>query len=466
MANQLVFSLVGDSNVKRHMSPTNCRDSEMREAQVLVCTRRETFQQSLRSIRKESNVCVVSCVSNFLTASDDSSETLSIRVDPVLEDFSSIITSCQANPERRYLVSPPMYRQFPLWYRDGLPEVLARFSSASRSTQPSVANLGLLPSFPTPAFEADGVHLNAYSGYEFVLHLFDSSRKLIASLSSPDQVRESVATEATRLLEDRVVALEQDHRRLNRTVELKTAIDSELEDFRANERMLDCVVISGLSAIPGRLSGKDWYERAKQDSHTVLELVLGTGVDIVSVRNSTGMAPNAPTTYTVQLSSVEVASSIRTKFGSFFSGGRDNRPSSLSHISIQNSVTKATRIRISILKLLAKRYEGSNPGGKARVIGYQPRPLLRITPPETSKDRRVRSFNFIEAVQKFPTHFSESEVESITRRAYAGFPGKLRTLFVVLSDDFPGLGLRPRTKRAASPSTSSDDRRQRTDDAS
>ena len=433
----------------------------MLDSQVLICNRPEVLQQSLRSVRKESTICVLACITNFLTSSEDSSDTLSIRIDPVLGDFfTTISASCQSNPSRRFLVCPPMYRRSPLWFRDGLPEILSRFSSASKSV--TCPNFALLPSFPTPSFEADGIHLNAYSGYEYVLHLFDSSKKLIDSLADPDVVRETVSKESARLLEDRVVALEQDHRRLNQTVELKTAVNAELEDFRANERMEDCVVVSGLSPIPGRLSGKEWYDRACSDSKTVLELVLGRTVDVVSVRNSTGMAPNAPTTYTVQLSSVESALAIRSKFGKFFSGGRDSRPPALSHISIQNSVTKATRIRISILKLLAKRYESSNPGGKARVIGYQPRPLLRVFPPAEAKDKRVRSFNYIEAIQKFPTHFSEDEVEAITRRAFTSFPNKLRSTFVVLSDDFPGLGSRSRSKRPASPlGLASDGRRAR-----
>lgn len=40
---------------------------------------------------------------------------------------------------------------------------------------PSPCCLHLLPSFPTPEFDQDGVHLTVYSGLEFMIHLFDSS---------------------------------------------------------------------------------------------------------------------------------------------------------------------------------------------------------------------------------------------------------------------------------------------------
>lgn len=458
----LIFTVIGDSNVKKHMNATNRQGRPLLEAsQVLLCTRREMFPQCLSKVRPETNVCVISCITNFLTDTEESSSSVSVRVDPLIESFfSKIVAECESNSARRYLISPPMYRRSPLWYRDGIAEVLSRFSSVS-SSHKGVANLGMLPSFPAPAFESDGIHLTPFSGQEFVLHLFSSSQEVIASLSSPPDEKEAVSKECARLFGDRLVAVEQDHRRLNSAFELKTAIDAEMDDFRENERNEDCIVISGLPRIPGRLSGKEWQNRALQDVQKVLEPLMGRQVDLVVAHNAT--APNSEVTYNVQLRSLEDARAVRAKFGSFFSRGRDARPPELANISIQNSVTKETRVRISILKLIAKRYVTSNPEGNAQVIGYRPRPILKITPPPTAKDRRVRSYNFIEAIQKFPVNFSDDEVGPMNRRLAPRFPGKLRSLFVVLSDDIP----RASSKRASSPSGSGPERsRARIDDES
>ena len=465
-----IFCLIGDSNLRRHMNPTNCRDRPpMLTSQVLLCQRQEILSQSLRSIKRETSVCVLACITNFLTSSDDVSSTINHRVDPVLVDFFKCLDAeCQANPDRKYLVCPPMYRRLPLWYRDGLSQVLSRFSFASKNCQQP--NFGLLPSFPSPAFEADGVHLTAYSGMEYVLHLFDSCQHLLESLSAPAAVRECLALESTRLLEDRVMALEQDHLRLSTHVDLKDAIYAESEDFRSNERMENCFMVSGLNPIQGRLSGKEWQERAQSNVQVIIRALLGESRRISVVRNATGMSPNAIVTYNVEMEETSDAALIRSKFGRFFSGGKDARPPNLSQISIQNSVTKGTRIRISILKLIAKKYESSNPEGKAHVIGYTSRPTLRITPPPTAKDKRARSYTYIEAIKKFPIVFSEDEIAAITKRAHASFPHQLRSTFGVLSDDFPGLGARPaRSKRAASPTTStsgSTERRLRVDQES
>ena len=68
------------------------------------------------------------------------------------------------------------------------------------------------------------------------------------------------------MLEDRVMVLEQDHRRLNRVVEKMSATKAELADFRTNERYEDSFIISGLKAIPSELIGKAWQDQAVNKS--------------------------------------------------------------------------------------------------------------------------------------------------------------------------------------------------------
>ena len=154
-----VFSLLGDSNIQRNMNTTNCRDRPlMSEAQVIPCGRLEVLAEALRQVRAETNVVILSCVTNCITSSVDSVSSVSNRVEPIIKQFLSIVEACaEANKECLFLVAPPMYRSFPIWYRDGISEVLLKFSSIMCSRP--VINLRLLPSFSTPAFEADGIHL-------------------------------------------------------------------------------------------------------------------------------------------------------------------------------------------------------------------------------------------------------------------------------------------------------------------
>ena len=177
------------------------------------------------------------------------------------------------------------FRTSPVWYREGLPEILTLFSQVLSTDRPE--NLRILPSFPTPDYESDGVHLTAYSGLEYILHLFESSHELLAMMDSTPEASNFKASESTRVLEDRVMALEQDHRRLNRVVENKTAADAELDDFHANERFEDSFVICGLAFIPD-LVGKAWQTQALKDVQEAIKLMMGKEMRIVFVKNSTG----------------------------------------------------------------------------------------------------------------------------------------------------------------------------------
>lgn len=433
MAQLRVFSLLGDSNIRNNVNQTACRaNASIKASQVLFCGHFETFGDSLKKVRPESNVCIVACITNFLTSIDGPS--VSQRVQPVLQDVREVLLEvCGANAACEFFLSPPMYRSAPVWYREGLPEVLTIFSQTLGRDLPG--NFHLLPSFATPEFAPDGVHLTSYSGLEYLLHLFESSSEILER--SPELGDVSVRTcETTRALEDRMMALEQDHRRLNRIVDNKIAIDSEQSDFRQNERFEDSFVIAGLPRISDDLVGKDWQVQAIKNVQAAIKALMGRQMSIVFVQNSTKRYQGAEVTYTVRMAEISDSRAIRDKFGSYFLGGKgDRRPEGIKGFSIKNRVTPETLTRISIMKLIAKRYKDSNPGSRVQVIGYAPRPLFKYTPASNASDRRPRVYNYIETVTKMPTNFSESEVEPILRRINPEMSGRIRSTFIILSDD-------------------------------
>ena len=438
MSQVLVFSLLGDSNVIRNMTPFNCRDRPvMKDAQVIPCGRLDLLAEALRQIRSESNVCLMSCVTNFLTGSGSAnvSGSVSQRIDHILLDFVRLLNTVAAdNPESLFLVSPPMYRMFPIWYRDGMPEVLKKFSDAMRQKVP---NIHLLPSFATPSFESDGVHLTPYSGLEFLVHLFDASQGIIDSLKSQPEEVLTKNCESSRVLEDRMMALEQDHRRLNNFVESKTAEDAELAEMNENILYENHFMISGLKRLP-KLSPKEWQERAKADITSVLKTMFpDRSFNILYVKNASGLDKEKPARYQVRMDSVASSKEIRDKFGSYFWGNKDERPAVLKEakLSISNRLTHESRVRLMVLRVLADHYLEGNPGSKVQVIKYGSRPLLKIFPAQGAKDPRVMSMNYIEAVRTLPVNFSSEELEPILREIKPKWHGKVRSLFIVLSDD-------------------------------
>ena len=276
------------------------------------------------------------------------------------------------------------------------------------------------------------MHLTAYSGLEFILHLFDGATDLLTNLALPGPERVVISSESTRVLEDRMMSLEQDHRPLNHVLEIKTAADAELADFHANERTEDYFVVAGLPKISDDLVGKAWQDEAVKDVSEFILLLMGRALPIVLVKNSTARHQDAEVTYSVQMTSIENSRQIRKKFGSYFLTGVDKRPTQLKPFSVKNFVTPETRIRISILKLIGKRYRESNPGLKVKVIGYQPRPMIKIISSSSASDRQVMFFNYIEAVRKLPCSFASADIDPIVRRINQNLLGKIRSIFVVI----------------------------------
>ena len=191
---------------------------------------------------------------------------------------------------------------------------------------------------------------------------------------------------------------------------------------------------------------------------------MGKELSILFVSNATRRQADAIVTYNVKMVNIADSKAIRLKFGSFFLGGKDKRPDCLKPYSIKNRLTAETKIRISVLKLIAQRYRDSNQGSKVKVVGYESRPLIKITPPSSASDRRVKVYNYIEAVQTLPTNFSSAEILPIINRINPRLVGQIRSLFIVLSDDLyqprgpkgPPSGAAPSSAPASEQSNSSE----------
>ena len=79
------FGIVGDSNVRNHINTTNCRaHPNMKSAQVLSCGSLEIFIDTLRQVKSVADICIVSCLTNFLASAIEGPSTVSHHVEPVL----------------------------------------------------------------------------------------------------------------------------------------------------------------------------------------------------------------------------------------------------------------------------------------------------------------------------------------------------------------------------------------------
>ena len=334
-------------------------------------------------------------------------------------------------------VAPPLFRQKPRWYLQGLTQVSTRFSSVFTFNAP--ANLQLLPSFASQDLMPDGVHLTPVSGLHYSLHLFDQSESLLrrAVLSPESQLVQ--VQEQVRHHEDRMTFLESRHVGLHQQVSTKYAADAEFDDFVQNRNDEASMNIQGLPRLTN-VTRQEWPEAVKRQVTDAIVLVLKANrvrldFEVVHVYNPFTRTTSGPTVYNVLLDSRYSSKKIRELFSGFFRGHNPlKRPPALKGVSFRNKVTLETKVRIAILRQLGVKYLESNPGGSFKVKGFDPRPMLLTTPPRSSTER-PRSYNFIQAVNTLRSNFDDANLIPIFQNIGDRFRGKLQSLFVILNDD-------------------------------
>ena len=70
-----VVTVIGDSNVQRNLLDFNCGNrAVMRDAQLIPCTSLSVFASCLPKVRAETNLLIISILSNFLRDSESSTD--------------------------------------------------------------------------------------------------------------------------------------------------------------------------------------------------------------------------------------------------------------------------------------------------------------------------------------------------------------------------------------------------------
>jgi hypothetical protein len=101
-----------------------------------------------------------------------------------------------------------------------------------------------------------------------------------------------------------------------------------------------------------------------------------------------------------------------------------------------NAVTQATRVRIEVLKALAKKLTTDTE--VAYVQGFISRPVLQYRAVEGSSSNAEgigRSYNYVDAIAKFGSKVDASDLSTAYVRAGNTFVGAMSQYFIILSDD-------------------------------
>ena len=338
-------------------------------------------------------------------------------------------------------VAPPMYRTLLRWYHNHLPEIAYDFSKIFSRDKP--LNMFILSSFINQGLLDDGANLNPVSGLHYLLHLFDESERLLNLASQSSEVQHFDVAETARANRDRITLLEHDHVRLSRQIDLKVAYDSEFNDWVTNRSEEDWVNITGLPRLSSSatMSKREWQQAVKRQVRgCLLEVVkhfkINIRFEVLWVVNPIKGRTTGLTVLDARLSSVEASKAIRDAFSGFFRNPSQNiRPPGLKGVSVRNKTTFETRIRVQILKELGKNYQAKNPDSSFSVRGFDSRPAIILVPPSGASDPRIKNMGFVDTVRQPPEQLSQDNLFQIFKVIGRGLIGKLRSLFVILSDD-------------------------------
>ena len=378
-------------------------------------------------------------MTELLLATDERSSVYA-TIDPILTSIKErLIELCTSRPNLQVTIAPPLFRSRPSWYHQNMSWVATQFSSCFSSDRPQ--NLHLLPSHINQEMGPDGVLLTPVAGLHYILHLFDQSVSILGTLSASTEDQVASVRESSRSHDDRLAYLEHDNSRLRRQVNIKIAADAEFSDWMVNRSEENWCTINGLPRLPSGFDGRDWQVAAKRQVQDFFKQVLKANkahvsFEVLYVANPVRFCTSGPTVLNVQLNSVEASKRLREVYSGFF---RRVNPVKkipiIKGVSLRNKITLDSKIRIAIMRQLGEKYVEKNQGASYKVSGIVSRPNLKLFPASGATDSRIQSFNFIEAVTTIPSHLSDSALTQIFMTVGGHNRGKLRQLFVILSDD-------------------------------
>jgi hypothetical protein len=204
-------------------------------------------------------------------------------------------------------------------------------------------------------------------------------------------------------------------------------------DTIANKNKEDRVVLSGLTSkqpIPVDQAAK--VERLKSIAMETFKYLIPDFAGKISfVSQGKGQGLMLPM-LEVRLEKEESAVAIRKSFA------EKNKQRKLSgdyvKLFVTNSVNLATRVRIDILKVIAKKV--TNDEVQAYVVGFISRPIMHLRKKTDRRDTKPhKSYTFVDAIESYGQLIYASDLEKAYVRAGVAFKGQMQQNFVVLHEE-------------------------------
>ena len=442
--------LLGSSNVYRLHDGNK---SSTKDYTMIRCTRAETFDAHMSNLGDECSIVLVSVIENFIADAVTNEEEPDAEIVHCLGTYLGVVEAAAKRlPATKFGIVMPLGRPRHAWYQERVVEIAGRLSSGIRemSVKNGSINITCIKCSPesTQDFEDDGVHLTGASAKIFVDTIISGADAYL-TVTPVDLTGEQDAPDATGIvdLERRLSILEMAYKKqveINFANNLISARSREELDSAVNRSKEDRVVMTGLKSktvMPVENKARiEWLKRLA--SNIFDELIPGFTGKILYLNQGKSLDKFLPM-IEVKIDSVSNAVAIRRAFAA---KRKDKSLSAeLETLFVTNCVNLATRVRIDVLKSLARKV--TNGKDLAYVSGFISRPMMHIkmagAPAST---RPLKSFTYIDAISRFGSLLRRSDLTVAYDRAGVAFRGQLSQNFVVLHDEesqTPRSGPRP-----------------------
>jgi hypothetical protein len=436
--------LIGSSNVYRNYRATAFR--KFGECAVIRCVELSTFSAHLANLDISETEVIISVLENFLVkaAGTMKGEEREAALKAVVETFvDEVTTVAKANSGTRYVLIDPILRPKIDWYDATLDFIKKCHKDRIQASGLGNVSRADVISRASQQFEQDGVHLTPSAGKIFVESILEASEKVFKSefVDLDDEADGHPGSELN--LDGRLRKLENEVEERRWYDNLIFARTREELDTIANKAKEDRIVMTGLTS--SNPPPRDWAPRKEWLRTLVIDTLkkvlpdFNGKVGFINQGKSNGRdIPMAE----VKCESVEVATKIRKSFAE----KRKVDPKVFGRLYIANSVSLSTRVRVDIMKAVAKKLTNKVVG--AHVAAYSSRPILHVKDvgkPESTS----RAYTFVDTMTQFGGAVVQDDLQEAYRRAGSAFKGQLEQHFVILRESLP-----PRPPKSGSASGS------------
>ena len=445
--------IIGSSNVDHFYKDVD--KNLVENTRYERCTKYEVFTVVMDKIKENVKVVIISVVENFLSdlvGGEKDEDAVARTIDGKMKEFLQVVEeTAKKLPRTVFAMVEPMRRPGLPWYEAKVEKIIGFHNRLISSMK--LRNVGRIAGLmaSTQIFDSFGVHLVPSAGKKFVEMIILNADDLVESLASEvvdeemmdadsatkeevmilkDKIPLAVpvvpGTQKKKTADERLDELEADikERRFNDNIVF--ARIREEQDYQMNEKKEDRIFITGLTTDVAKPNGepeiRKWVQEIVAKELNKIIPDSGEMIQFVSQSRSQG---NIVPTCEVKMKEKDVAVRLRRTFGQMRKAGKVE-----GRVFVTNCVTMGTRVRLEILRAIARKC--CSPNEDMFVMGFSSRPVLQI---KRKDDGSKRALTFVDAIMKYGRTLKKADLGFAYERAGESFNGQMSQNFVVLTDD-------------------------------